>query len=233
MASRTLGVLNDLQSQNMVHPKMVAHLEAAKTDFFMGIGNNYRKDLTERIRELRKQRNDTVRELRSMVATASVRRNEALREAGKRLKQAMNRRSFTLNRLNVQVESGLVGSLVADIRSSEALAAYVALLSLDEVVERLNRENEELIKTCMEASRTRQRECPPNKVCVKNLRDALQLVFQYLNSMCAFEPAIGEAVRLLNMMFAEDIVQLKSRATIRKKAKAKRSLAKVSVAVAE
>lgn len=161
------------------------------------------------------------RELRGLVESAMLRRQEDLRKAGRMVLTAIKRRGKNLSRLSIPVGVEAIHQLANDVRESPDLAAAVAAIGATEVVARMEQESTEC-----GAYWTKVRDGRAGRTssfsATYQLRSALSKVFRYLNSMADYDEEVAVAIREINALAEPFVVTIKSWATM-KKAKEKSS----------
>lgn len=158
------------------------------------------------------------RELRGLVESALLRRQEDLQRAGRMVLRAIKRRAKNPRRMGIPVGVEAMRQLINDVRESSELAAAVAAIGATEVVARMEQE-------CTECGTywTKIREGRAGRTssfeAAYRLRSALSRVFRYLNSMADYDEEVAKAVGEINGVVEPFAITIKSRATIRAKKK--------------
>ncbi|WP_320054668.1 DUF6261 family protein [uncultured Acetobacteroides sp.] len=158
------------------------------------------------------------RELRGLVESALLRRQEDLQRAGRMVLRAIKRRAKNPRRLAIPVGVEAMRQLANDVRESPELAAAVAAIGATEVVERMEQE-----ASACGAYWTKIRDGRAGGIssmeATRRLRSALSRVFRYLNSMADYDAEVCKTIAEINAVAEPFVVTLKSRATIRAKKK--------------
>jgi hypothetical protein len=203
---------------NHIPSAMVEQLREAKAVFDASTGPDTNPQETKEQHALYALCVASSRELRGLVQSALLRRQEDLQRAGSMVLRAIKRRGKNPSRLGIHVGVDAMRQLTNDVRESPELAAAVAAIGATEVVERMEQEC-----TACDAYWTKIREgragVTSSRMATYRLRLALSGVFRYLDSMADYDAEVAKAIREVNAVVEPFVVTIKSRATIRAKKK--------------
>jgi hypothetical protein len=203
---------------NHIPLAMVEQLKAAKVVFDASTGPNTNPLETRQQHALYALCVASSRELRGLVESAMLRRQEDLQRAGRMVLRAIKRRAKNPSRLGIPVGVEAMRQLTNDVSQSPELAAAVAAIGATEVVERMEQE-------CAECGAywTKIRDGRAggisSMVATRRLCSGLSRVFRYLNSMADYDAEVAKAIVEINAVVEPFVVTIKSRATIKAKKK--------------
>lgn len=199
---------------NHIPSSMVEQLKDAKKIFDASTGPDTNPLETRQQHALYALCVASSRELRGLVQSAMLRRQEDLCKAGRTLLTAIKRRGKYLSRLSIPVGVDAIHQLTNDVSESPELAAAVTAIGATEVVERMEQEATEC-----GAYWTKIREGKAGRtysiVATGQLSSALSKVFQYLNTMADYDAEVTKAIREVNAVIEPFAIAIKSRATIK------------------
>lgn len=212
------GRVEVLLPGNHIPSTMVEQLKESKALFDASTGPDTNPQETKQQHALYALCVASSRELRGLVQSAMLRRQEDLRKAGRLVLTAIKRRGKNMRRLAVPVGVEAMRQLVNDVRESGELAAAVAAIGAAEVVARMEQEATEC-GTYWTKIRDGRAGSTSSLVATYQLRSALSKVFRYLNSMADYDAEVAAAIRELNGVVEPFAVTIKSRDTMRAKRK--------------
>lgn len=163
------------------------------------------------------------RELRGLVESAMLRRQEDLRKAGRMVLTAIKRRGKNMSRLSIPVGVNAMQLLLTDVRESPELAAAIAAIGATEVVVRMEQECSECFNFWMRI-RDERAGRQTSFEATRRLRSALSKVFRYLNSMADYDGEVAVTIHDINAVIRPFAITIKSRDTLKKEKKAKAKL---------
>lgn len=199
---------------NHIPAPMVELLKEAKVLFDASIGPDTNPLETRQQHALYALCVASSRELRGLVESAMLRRQEDLQMAGSMVLRAIKRRAKNPSRLGIPVGVEAMRQLINDVKESPELAAAVATIGATEVVERMEQE-------CAECGAywTKIRDArvgvTSSLVATRRLCSALSRVFRYLNSMADYDAEVAKAIGEVNGAIEPFATTIKSRATLK------------------
>lgn len=219
MAAFVIAKLGVLLLGKYVPQKMVDTITKSKLEFDAAIGSDTNPEQTNELHAKDQTCDDSFQELKGLCFSATLRRQDNIRAAGERVTTAIRHRGYNMQEFRIPVQIDTMTQLINDIKASPELTADVATIGGTEVVVRLTTEVADL-KSFWE--KTQAGKVTGNLTSAEGTRrmcSSLSQVFQYLDSMSDFEPAVASAIEQINAVIEPYATTIKSRATIRENKK--------------
>ncbi len=218
-AAIILEIVEELHGQSLIPALLVENLRGAINVHSNATVGKTSKLLTQAARQLDRERDETIRAIKGLIRVSRYRHDEARRQAGVRLEEAIRHRGWEMQDESLASETTSVEQLLNDIQDSPALGQAVDLLDGRDLVDHLAalnlrfEENEQLRRAYALAHAVTSTEA------TASLNHALAKVLAYVNAVAGTSSEIDHAIDLINIRSKPYNELLKARDTCARKKK--------------
>ena len=218
-AAIILEIVEELQGQNLIPALLVENLRSAISVHSNSTVGKSSKLLTQAARQLDRERDDMIRGIKGLIRVSRYRHDEARRQAGVRLEEAVRHRGWEMQDESLAAETNSVVQLLGDIKERPELGQAVDLLDGRDLIDHLAalnlrfEENEQLRREYALAHSVSSTEA------TTQLNHALAKVLGFVSAVAGTSPEIDHTIDLINAHSKSYAELLKARATRARKKK--------------